>query len=354
MAAPRAKKKIASVPNIVNGVTLIQPNRVTNTSYTGFTLIMHKIFTAIQLELQQAVKHSMSNLDLAQLELFSEHSSDILLKIPYKEIIKDNTQYRDVRKALVSMASLTAEIPYTDNSGKKMLRITGLLKADIPAEADYNEVIDIKLDKKIARLLVEVDKNATGNPINFTKFSYEVAQASTCQHTPPIYKLLAAWKTKEFFKIKYSELRTNLGIGEEQYKRYNDFVKRVLVPAYSDLKNCGSDVWFEFEHKGFKSKQKGEIWLHFKVITTELQQLIDKRTENIRYVLRNFGLNPSQNSVLENILNNQTISRENIYTRITEIEDFIYKNNSDPKKEPIVKKEAYMVSSLQKAFAEKS
>lgn len=346
---PRVKKKVARIPNVVNGLTLVQPNRVTDANFKGFSLIMHKIFTAIQLQLQDAVQHSMNNQDINQLELFSESSQDIVLKVPYSSIIKTSTHYNDVRKALLGLASLSAEIPYTDAKGKNMFRISGLLRADIPEKPDYSSSFLIRMDKKMAGLLVEIDKNASGGPINFTKFSYEIAQAATCLHTPPLYKILSSWKSKEFFKVKYSELRKNLGITEDQYQRFSDFKRKVLIPVQIDLKNVG-DVWFSFDHKNFKTKDKGEIWLLFKILTHERQELLDKKTESIRHTLVNYGLKPQQNAVLDDILNDDSISREAILSKIMEIDDFIYKNNSDHTKERIENKQAYMVSSLKNTF----
>lgn len=345
----REKKKVARIPTIASGMSVIQPNRVTETSFKGFTLIMHKIFTAIQMQLQDAVQHSMNDQIVSQLDLFSNNSNDVVLKIAYSSIIKTKTHYDDVRKALMSMATLAAEIPYKDENGKSMLLMTGLLKAVIPERPDFSSEIEIRIDKRMAHLLVEVDKNSSGGPINFTKFSYDVAQSATCLHTPPLYKILSSWKSKEFFKIKYSELRNMLGINEDQYAKFSDFKRRVLQPVLEDLKNV-SDVWFSYEHYRFKTKENGELWLMFKVLTRDRQQLIDKKTESIRFTLVNFGLKPDQNAVLDEILNDESITRESIYTKIMEIEDFIYKNNTDHNKAPIENKQAYMVSSLRKAF----
>jgi hypothetical protein len=310
---------------------------------------MHKIFTAIQVKLQDAVQHSMDNKEISQLDLFSQDTNDIFIRLEFSSVIKSKTHYDDVRKALLAMAGLTAEIPYFDPNGKKMLLMTGFLRAVIPEKADFSSDIEIRIDKKLANLLIEIDKKPDGKPINFTKFSYEIAQAATCLHTPPIYKILSAWKSKEFYKIRYSEFRNYLGITEDQYKKFSDFKRRVLLPVLADLINV-SDVWFGMEHDGFKTKKNGEIWLLFKIVTKERQQLVDKKTESIRFMLHNFGLKPAQNAVLEDILNDSSISREKILMRIMEIEDFIYKNNSSGGKSAIENKQAYMVSSLKKAF----
>jgi len=345
----RQKKKEARLPVLMPGVTLIQPNRVTQTSFKGFTLMMHRIFTAMMLHLQDAIQHSMSNPDVTQLELFSEQSNDIFLRVPYSMILKDKTHYNDVRKALRALSTLGAEIPYTDATGKKKLRITGLLRADVPEKPDYSSDIEISIDKKMAKLLIEIDKNEEQSPINFTKYSYEVAQAATTTHTPPLYKLLSSWKLKGGLTITWKELREILGIPEDQYQRFPDFKKRVLEPVQDDLIKIG-DCWFNCNVDGFKTKRKGETWLNFKIITPERKQETDKKTEIIRGTLYNFGMTPAQMKSLDIILNDDTISRESILHKISEIEDFMYKNNQDKSKEPIKSKQAYMLSSLKKSF----
>ncbi|MBB6131533.1 replication initiation protein [Mucilaginibacter lappiensis] len=345
----RQKKKEARIPVVVPGVFLVQPNRVTQTSFKGFTLMMHRIFTAIVLSLQDAIQYSMKNPDVLQLDLFTQSSDDIFIRVPYSMIIKDKTHYNDVRKALSALATLGAEIPYTDESGKKRLRFTGLLRADIPEKADFSSVIDIKIDKKMAKLLVEIDKNEEQTPINYTKYSYDVAQAATCTHTPPLYKLLSSWKLKGGLTISLKDLRENLGISEDQYKRYPDFKKRVLEPVQDDLIKTG-DCWFNCNIDGFKTKRKGELWLNFKIITPQRKDESDKKTEMVKAALYNFGLTHSQLASLNQIFDDDTITREKIMYKISEIEDFMYKNNIDDSKDPILNKPAYMLSSLKKAF----
>lgn len=346
----RPKKKEARLPVLMPGVTLIQPNRVTQTSFKGFTLMMHRIFTAMMLHLQDAIQHSMGNSDLMQLDLFNKESNDIYVKVPYSMILKDKTHYNDVRKALRALSTLGAEIPYTDPTGKKKLRITGLLRADVPEKPDYASHIEISIDKKMAKLLIEIDKNEEQSPINFTKYSYEVAQAATTTHTPPLYKLLSSWKLKGGLTITWKELREILGIPEDQYQRFPDFKKRVLEPVQDDLIKIG-DCWFNCNVDGFKTKRKGETWLNFKIITPERKLEIDKKTEIIKNTLYNFGMTPVQIKSLEHIFASPSISREAILHKISEIDDYMYKHNQDKTKEPIKSRQAYMLSSLKKSFS---
>ncbi|RYY07917.1 MAG: RepB family plasmid replication initiator protein [Sphingobacteriaceae bacterium] len=340
-----AKKKVPiMLPEVMTKI--YQPNRITQ-AHLPLTLMQAKIFAYIMMQLQEPIKANMSGSSIDQLEIFS-HPDYIKVPIHLNELISDSSNYRHVRQAVKDLASVVVAIPYKDAQGKGMERITGLIRADIPTQATGSSVVIIEIDKRVAQVLINVDKNTDNLPINYTMFYFEIVARAKSQYTGRLYPLIASWRKKGGFSIPMEDLKDFLSISDK-YSRFYDFKKKVLDPVQKDLYEK-SDCWFNCDLKGFKTIEKGKVMLNFKVITPEFKIELDKQDDRIIFMLKNYHFSESQLNEVKEILKSTELNRNLFVQRISEIDDFIYKNNQDPAKVIIESKPNYMFKALLKQF----
>lgn len=278
-------KKIIMVPAVCNYI--YQPNRVTNAIYV-YSLIQERLLNALIFYLQEAIKERMGGHDYTKLALFHMFQTDQIyrFKIPLKEISTPQN-YGHVKESIKKLASLVVEIPYRDEHTKKqMLRYTGLIRANVPRNNERTSHIEVEIEKKVAHLLIEIDLNKEGKPVNYTRFEYQIAQNATSKYTSRIYKLLCSWRNKGGFVMRLDDFRQWLGI-EDKYKYYNDIKKHILIPVQEELFEK-ADCWFNCENAGFALREGNSVnRLNFKVITPELIEQEGKKIDYIKQLLKN-------------------------------------------------------------------
>lgn len=339
------RKKAIELPEVMTKI--YQPNRITN-AQLPLTLIQSKVFAYVMLQLQEAIKADMSNKSYQQLDLFLNPNL-VKIKIPLSEISSRASSYRDVKESIRDLAGVVVSVPYKDETGKGMQRITGLLRADIPDKATYNSTIDVEIEKKVAEVLIRIDKNDDNSPINFTSYFFETVLSARCVYTPRLYPLIASWSKKGAFTIGMDELKNILCI-PDKYPRFYDFKKNVLEPVQEDIYEK-AHCWFNCNVANFKTTHKGKTMLNFKVITPEFKKELGKRDENILNILRtHYKFNPDQIKAIENILAADDLNRNAFMQKISEIDEHIHKNNADHSKDEIVNKTQYMYKSLTQQF----
>lgn len=86
-----------------NDLYILQPNKIILAKFPRYTLLMHKIITAIAFELNDAVKLNRTNPNALQLDMFKQNPDTVYLSISYRMILKDATHYDDIRKALKTL-----------------------------------------------------------------------------------------------------------------------------------------------------------------------------------------------------------------------------------------------------------
>ena len=335
--------KIVTLPELQT--YLIQPNRITNAIFEGFTLLQHKAVTAIMLKLQEAIKLNMANSNFEQLSLFQSFDKSIMFSLSLKDITNDPTAYSDVKEAVLKMTTIGVKIPLKDEKGDTYYFASSLITALIPEVANYKSNITIKIEHTIAKYLIEIDKGKHGIAQQYTRYMFEVAQRATSIYTIQIYKIISSWKKKGGFTMAYKEFRTLLGIPNDKYKVFKDFKKNVLMPAHNDLLNK-ADCWFNAEDDGLKSYLRNkeglkELFLNFKVITPELQDmLLEKRKNAISLLIRHFDFKQKDLDSISHILENESISTDLINRKIIRIAESIEANKT------IKSKSAYAVKSI--------
>ena len=346
--APAAAKKPRIVVLPEKKTFLVQPNRVTYTIFSGFTLNQLKAFAVIMLNLQEAIKLDMNDGDFTQLSLFDKFEQSIKFELSLKDIAKSPSAYRDVKEAINGISETNVKIPVQDASGRKFHVSTSLITALIPDVADYNSTISIKIEKSIAEYLVEVPKGKNGAE-QYTRYMLEVALAATCIYTIRIYQLISSWKKSGGFKMSYLEFRKLMAIDEAKYSKYSDFKRKVLKPAQEDLYEK-ADCWFNCDLKDFKTMERNssgnkELYLNFKVITPQYKETMLKQRSNVVNLLSNhFNFKDADLKLIAHILDNDNIASDVIVMKIVKISEAIESSYKTSK--PVKDKKAYGLQSL--------
>ena len=84
---------------------------------------------------------------------------------------------------------------------------------------------------------------------NFTKYEIEQVSKLSSQYALRLYEILAQWRTKGKCMLKLAELRFKFGLLDGEYPRMDNFKKRVLDIAVSEI-NANTDITTSYEqHK---------------------------------------------------------------------------------------------------------
>ena len=124
---------------------------------------------------------------------------------------------------------------------------------------------------------------------NFTK--YEIGQVSklSSQYALRLYEILAQWRTKGKCMLKLAELRFKFGLLDGEYPRMDNFKKRVLDIAVSEI-NANTDITTSYEqHKQgrkiigftFTIKQKSTAQQTKQTANIDLNNLTDQEHDII-------------------------------------------------------------------------
>jgi len=321
----KKQEKILMLPAFKDYI--YQPNRVTNAIYE-YSLTQEKVFNAVMYYLQDAIKISRKGEDYTQLALFKDFNDSPFIKftIPLKELsIPQN--YEHVKKAVKKLASIVIEFPYRDEVTKeKYIRYQGLLNANVPVVNNRSSYIQVEIDKRIAKILIDIEQNQFGQPINYTRFLYSIAQSAKNKYTSRIYKLICSWRKKGGFVISLDSFREQMGI-DLKYKYYNDIKKHILVPVQEELFEK-ADCWFNCNSEDFITKQGNTVThLNFKVITPELIKEDSEKKDYVFYLLRtHFKFEDKHIEQITHIFNKASIN--DILLKIMQLNDLYSKDAS--------------------------
>ena len=254
---------------------LVQPLSVTmmQTSYTN----TQNCFLVLLVEyLQEAIKEQINNPSLfPNWGLFEDpskfdetvvSSSQVLLKIPLKELIPDRRRMSEIRPVLEHLMSIPVYFRKVDKEGKMYDFFTPLCSFAIPTSYRENYIY-VPMQKETAMLLLDPQ-------FGFHGYFKEVVLNSKTSWTQRIYWLLSQWKKQgETPFISYNKLRQQLGteptkgpdgkmVGKTIHPRWDMFKIRVLDSSYVELYDKAQrgevDLYFEMEFKYKGSKKRGE------------------------------------------------------------------------------------------------
>ena len=109
---------------------------------------------------------------------------------------------------------------------------------------------------------------------NFTCSRLDMLLNFKSQYTMRIYNLLKQYEGLGERQIEVDFLREILGLRENQYKRYNDFKKDILLSTQKELAKK-SDIYFEFDEIKY-GRRVGAI--HFRIF---IKQPIESTSTNV-------------------------------------------------------------------------
>ena len=124
---------------------------------------------------------------------------------------------------------------------------------------------------------------------NFTKYEIEQVSKLSSQYALRLYEILAQWRTKGKCMLKLAELRFKFGLLDGEYPRMDNFKKRVLDIAVSEI-NANTDITTSYEqHKQgrkiigftFTIKQKSTAQQTKQTANIDLNNLTDQEHDII-------------------------------------------------------------------------
>jgi len=121
--------------------------------------------------------------------------------------------------------------------------------------------LEIGFNLRLKEHLLELSKN-------YTKYSLRIISGFNSYYSIRIYELLKQYEKIGHREIELEALRLMLGIKPNQYIRYNDFKRNVILYPKKELEKC-ADIYFDFEEI---KKGKKITKLKFKINANILYQ----------------------------------------------------------------------------------
>ena len=179
--------------------------------------------------------------------------------------IDKNHIYADCKKITKKLLGKVVEIQETGR----------LLQTHWVSSADYVDgtgVVNLTFDPLLKPYLLQLKGN-------FTSSKLEMLLSFKSQYTMRMYTLLKQYERLKWREIDLQQLRDTLGIGKDQYKRYNDFKKDILQATQKELK-AKADLYFEFDEVKY-GRRVGAI--RFRIISQKklIEPTQDKDTVNV-------------------------------------------------------------------------
>ena len=194
---------------------------------------------------------------------------DKILKFRYSDLVPENHKnYTGLSKALSSLRQRSAD---TLTAEKDV--IDGWITKAVHDKRKGE--VEIVIGKEIVPEYV-----ALGD--GYTEYLSNTVFSLNSKYAIHIYKLLAKNKDRTYFNLYVSHLKSYLGIPEDTYTTIKDFKRRVLQPAYEELKEK-ADICFEID---WKTKVKGNeeeigVLKNGRIITGYRVKIINHKTKTI-------------------------------------------------------------------------
>jgi len=162
----------------------------------------------------------------------------------------------------------------TENLLKRVLSIEesdGLLQTNWVSSAKYIDgtgMVNLTFDPSLKPYLLQIKSN-------FTSCKLEMLLSFKSQYTVRVYTLLKQYERLKEREVNVEELRLILGIGVNQYERYNDFKKDILKSTQKELTEK-ADLYFEFDEVKY-GRRVGAI--RFRIFTKNLTKTLPSTSE---------------------------------------------------------------------------
>ncbi len=169
-------------------------------------------------------------------QLKKEDASDTIYYISVRELMDQTgtrNSYDDLKRATENLIGRVLQIRRPNGN---------LLQVSMISSAEYlagQGIVEIGLDPKIRPFFFDLKKN-------FTAFQLHMALSLDSKYAKRIYEMLSQYKDLGSLKLELLELKRRLLLyddktGEEQYRNWSDFEKRILVTAQKEI-NAKTDL----------------------------------------------------------------------------------------------------------------
>ena len=277
-------------------------------------------------------------------EITSTEFGDISLKFRYADLVPEDYKRTDgVIKALDSLRKRDANT-FSDDIDV----VDGWIRK--AKHYKRNGIVEIIIGQELLP-----DYIALGD--GYTEYMRETVFKLHSKYAIHIYKLLARNRDYSYFNLHISHLRKYLNLEEGQYSTIKDFKRRILLPAYEELKATG-DIYFETdftskydpEHNDVGQLKTGRKVTGYRIKIIDRKARAKKATQQESYI-KNF---------IENYFDYVGISQKDMITR-KNIETYCVEYGTEEVVQKLLKikgyvktnakkKAAYTIMSLEKEF----
>ena len=167
--------------------------------------------------------------------------------------------YRDAEELSKALMNKKYHFKYIGKDGKAAFKMGAFLTS-----MEYDSgVIKIGINPFVLPYFVEIKEN-------FTQFNLRYLMAMGSGYGIKLYKLLKQYQTINSRELTIEELRTQFGISDDKYNRYNNFKQFVIETAKRHI-NDHTDIQIEYsEIKLGRKVHKLKFYIHGKL--TQLKQ----------------------------------------------------------------------------------
>ena len=277
-------------------------------------------------------------------EIMNTQFGDISLKFRYADLVPDDYKRTDgVIKALDSLRKRDANT-FSDD--------IDVVDGWISKAKHYkrNGIVEIIIGQELLP-----DYVALGD--GYTEYMRETVFKLNSKYAIHLYKLLARNRDYQYFSLHISHLRKYFNLDEGQYSTLKDFKRRVLLPAYEELR-AGGDIYFETDFTTKYDPEKNDVGQlkTGRKVTGYRIKIIDRRarakkaTQQEQYI-KNFvasyfdyvGISQKDMITRKNIENYcSEYGTEEVVQKLVKIKGYVKKNAK--------KKAAYTIMALEKEF----
>ena len=288
-----AKKKKKSLPN---SLIVTQANNLVEARYNlplGEQRLVLTMIARIQPDDEDFKPYRISVAEFAE----------------FLDVDKDSA-YRECKKITAKLLTRVISVEESD----------GLLQINWMSSAKYIDgsgMVNLSFDPLLKPYLLQLKSN-------FTSCKLNMLLSFKSQYTMRIYTLLKQYEKLKTREIEVELLRDMLGIGKDQYERYNDFKKDVLVSSQQELAEK-ADLYFEFEEIKY-GRRVGAILFHIfrkplpaELLANDESPVVDINNTPPAFINVNLPANPVIDDLLLLVLE-QYRTRKGVIASIIEFE----------------------------------
>lgn len=309
-----------------NVTWLKQPNIITLMSCDLNKIQMRAIIILIE-TLQEDINKRISGAPFAQLSLFKDEDEDRVVKIsiPIRNFGVKPNHYPELRNAIKELAKIPVEIDIKHPETGEATFNTNLLSAIIPLEGSQRKNVIFRIEREVAKCLVQVDFS---QGLGYTNYIKEIALTADSKYTIRMYMLISTWKHKGGFSMDVDKFKHWLQIDDSKYSDWKDIERRIIKTAEEELHEK-ANCWFHYSPVYDQNVSlKTPFRLDFKVISSasdEAEKELEIKKRSLQNVLvNNLKLSLNQSNDIISLLT--IYNHKEITEKLFSLYDYIQNN----------------------------